>query len=200
LGDERTNFFRIRRLAVNKKHAAIVVASFVLLAATIARAAKRPLQVMPSVDLTRYAGKWYEIARLPNNFQKKCVGEVIANYTLKPDREIAVANRCREANGKIAEAKGTARRADKNKPNSILEVRFAPSFLAFLPFVWGDYQIIALGDAYSHAMVGTPDRKYLWILSRTPQLDEAIYGRLVAEAKEQGFEASRLQKTRQAGS
>ena len=185
---------------MNKKCTALAIASFVLLAATtIARAAKRPLQVVPSVDLSRYAGEWYEIARLPNRFQKKCAGEVKANYTIKANGDIDVVNRCREVNGKIAEAQGTARRADKDKPNSILEVRFAPSLLSFLPFVWGDYQIIALADDYSYSMVGTPDRKYLWILARSPQLNEETYERLIAEAKEQGFDVGRLQKTRQDG-
>ena len=179
---------------MNKKYTVLAIASFVLLSATTARGAKRPLQVVPSIDLSRYSGKWFEIVRLPNSFQKRCAGEVTAYYTIESDGEITVVNRCREMNGKIAEAKGTARRADKNKPNSILKVRFAPSLLSFLPFVWGDYQIIGLAHDYSYAMVGTPDRKYLWILARTPQLDEATYEQLVAAAKEQGFDVSRLQK------
>lgn len=185
---------------MNKEYAVLAIAWFVLFAASAtAQAAKRQLQVVPSVDLSRYSGKWFEIARLPNSFQKKCAGEVTANYTIGSDGRIEVVNRCRKVNGEITEAKGTARRADQHKPNSMLKVRFAPSFLSFLPFVWGDYQIISLADDYSHAMVGTPDRKYLWILARAPQLDTAAYEQLVGEAKEQGFDVSQLQKTRQAG-
>ena len=83
----------------------------------------------------------------------------------------------------------------KGAPPSVLEVRFAPSFLGFLPVVWGDYQVMALDDAHTHALIGTPERKYLWILARTPDLDPSTYDRLVANAKEQGFDVSRLLRT-----
>ena len=98
-----------------------------------------------------------QIARLPNRFQEKCAGEVVASYALRPDGRITVTNRCRTTGGETTEATGVARRVD-GKPPSVLEVRFAPAFLSFLPAVWGDYQVIALGADYDHAMVGTPDR------------------------------------------
>lgn len=186
---------------MNKKYALLIVTSLILLATAIARAgAKQPLQVVPSIDLSRYAGQWYEIARLPNSFEKDCAGEVTANYTVRTDGRIAVVNRCRKTNGNLLEAQGIARVADKNRPNSFLEVRFAPAVLSFLPFVWGDYQIIDLAEDYSYAMVGRNNRTDLWILSRAPQLDAASYERLVANARRQGFDLSRLQKTRQNGS
>lgn len=116
-----------------------MAAVMTLAAVTLAKAGRKdekpPLQVVPSVDLKKYAGKWYEIARLPNSFQKNCAGDVAATYTPRPDGKITVLNECREKNGKTKQAEGLARVASKNGPNTKLEVRFAPSFLSFLPFV-----------------------------------------------------------------
>jgi apolipoprotein D and lipocalin family protein len=161
---------------------------------------KPPLRVVPEVDLARYAGQWYEIARFPNRFQKRCAGEVTAQYTLQPSGKISVLNRCRLENGGQIQAEGVARVVGKGQPNSSLKVRFAPAFLSFIPQVWGDYQIIALSPDYTHALVGDPAREYLWILSRSPQMDDATYNQLVDEARAQDFDVSRLQKTRQYGS
>jgi apolipoprotein D and lipocalin family protein len=183
-----------------RKKTLIAAASLALLAGAIVHSAeKRELDVVPSIDLSRYAGQWYEIARLPNRFQKQCTGDVTANYALRSDGRIDVVNRCRKNSGDVTQAKGIARRASQKKANSILKVRFAPSYLSFLPFVWGDYQVIALAEDYSYAVVGTPDRKYLWILSRSPYLDEKIYQQLLNRAQEQGFDISRLQRTQQSG-
>ncbi len=161
-----------------------------------AREKPAPLDVVPSVDLDRYAGVWYEVARLPNRFEEKCVGDVTAEYSLKDDGGLKVVNRCRKKDGKVTEANGEARRADEDGPNSRLEVRFAPSFLSFLPFAWGDYQIMELAPDYTYAVVGAPDRKYLWVLARTPRLDEATYLRLLEAARSQGFDVSRMIRTR----
>jgi apolipoprotein D and lipocalin family protein len=161
---------------------------------------KTALRVVPSVDLDRYAGRWYEIARIPNRFQKKCAGEVIAKYTRNSDGNITVLNSCRVEDGSQIQAEGVARLAGNGQPNSVLKVRFAPAFLSFLPQVWGDYQIISLSPEYTHALVGDPGREYLWILSRSPRLDSATYDGLVAEASAQGFDTQMLQKTRQSGS
>ncbi|MEO5819828.1 MAG: lipocalin family protein [Vicinamibacteraceae bacterium] len=158
--------------------------------------APTPLRVVPTVDLARYAGTWYEVARLPNRFQEKCAGEVAALYEPRPDGRVAVTNRCRTSTGALTDAKGIARRVE-GQPPSKLQVRFAPAFLSFLPAVWGDYQIIALGDAYDHAVVGTPDRAFLWVLSRTPAMDPALYRRLLDEAKGQGFDVAKVVATRQ---
>ncbi len=157
----------------------------------------QPLKVVPSVDLARYAGTWYEVARFPNRFQQKCLGEVTASYTLLSDNEVKVVNACRVKSGQITKAEGLARRADAGGPNSKLKVRFAPSFLSWLPVVWGDYWIIDLAQDYSYAVVGSPDRKYLWVLSRTPQLAEATYEQITRRVATQGFEAARLVKTSQ---
>ena len=162
--------------------------------------AKSPLRVVPNVDLTRYAGQWYEIARFPNRYQEKCAGDVIASYTLKNDGTVAVLNRCRLKDGGEIKDEGVARVVGKGNPNSVLKVRFAPAFLSFLPQVWGDYQIISLSPDYTQALVGGPDREYLWILSRSPRIDNASYDRLAAEAAAQGFDIRRLQKTKQSQS
>jgi len=157
------------------------------------------LEVVPSVDLSRYTGKWYEIARLPNRFQKNCAGEVAADYSLIEDNQLKVVNECRQNNGQANKAEGKARLDGESGPNSKLKVRFAPAWLSWLPAVWGDYWIIDLAPDYSYSVVGTPDRKYLWILSRTPRMDEAIYQRIIGQTAAKGFDVSRLVKTRQSG-
>jgi len=154
-------------------------------------------RVVPSVDLQRYQGKWYEIARFPNRFQQQCVGNVAATYTLRKDGKITVINECKLKDGATDRAEGIARLADPKGPNSKLKVRFAPSFLSFLPFVWGDYWILDLAPDYSHVMVGDPGRKYFWILSRTPQIPETTYKQLVEKARAQGFAVDRLVRTKQ---
>ncbi len=182
----------------------LIAAAMALAAVTLAKAARKdekpPLQVVPSVDLKKYSGKWYEIARFPNSFQKDCAGDVTATYTPRPDGKITVLNECREKNGKTKRAEGLARVASKEGPNTKLEVRFAPSFLSVLPFVWGDYWMIDLAPDYSHVMVGTPDREYLWVLSRTPRMDESLYKQLLGKAAAQSFNANRMVKTEQKGS
>ena len=183
---------------MNKKVAA--AGMLILLASLLVKAEKKekaPLRTVPSIDLSRYAGVWYEIARLPNSFQDKCAGEVSAEYSLLENNRIKVVNQCRKADGQITKAEGVARLADKDGPTSQLKVRFAPSFLSFLPFVWGDYQIIELADDYTHSVVGEPARKYLWILSRTPQMDDRTFTKLTEAAAAQGFDVSKLVRTRQ---
>lgn len=151
---------------------------------------------VPSVDLKRYSGKWYEIAKLPNRFQKQCVGNTTAEYVLKSAEEIEVINSCLEKDGKTDVAKGKAKIKDKQS-NAKLEVRFAPSFLSFIPQVWGDYWIIDLEPNYQYAVVGNPDRKYLWILSRTPQMDDATYQSILRRIEKMGYEPNKLVKTPQ---
>lgn len=155
------------------------------------------LAVVDSIDLRRYAGTWYEIARLPNRFQGKCLGNVTATYTLLEDGDIMVVNRCLGENGEYTEAEGLARRANSEGSNAKLKVRFAPSFLSFLPFVWGDYWVIDLAPDYSYAVVGEPNREYLWILSRTPTMDENILSEVLRRVSAQGYDLSRLMRTKQ---
>lgn len=176
----------------------LTVSLLILMTATARAAAQPPLRVVEQVDYARYAGTWFEIARLPFRFQKQCVSDVTATYTPRPDGRITVTNRCRQSSGEIDEATGVARRVD-GRPPSVLKVRFAPAFLSFLPMVWGDYQIIALGQDYDHVVIGTPDRKYLWILARTPRIDPALYSSLVEHARSQGFDVTALVETRHTG-
>lgn len=149
---------------------------------------------VPAVDLQRYAGKWYEIARFPNSFQKKCVAKVSAEYTPRSDGDIDVINRCQVEDGNIDQAVGLAKVVPGSN-NAKLQVRFAPSWLSWLPLVWGDYWIIGLDPDYSLVTVGTPSRDYLWILSRTPTISAAQYEAAVNNATRQGFDTARLVKT-----
>ncbi len=154
------------------------------------------LTVVPSVDLQKYSGRWYELARLPNRFQNDCIGDVSATYTLDGD-EFIVVNRCRKENGDITEAKGRARRSSEVEPNSKLKVRFAPAFLSFLPFVWGNYWVIDLAPDYSYAVVGEPKREYLWILARTKTLDEVTMKEILGRVKAMGYDVKNLIFTKQ---
>ncbi|MDY7546064.1 lipocalin family protein [Glaciimonas sp. CA11.2] len=154
---------------------------------------------VPSIDLNRYAGKWYEIARFPNRFQKSCAGNVTAEYRTRVDGRIDVINRCQKNDGSVDEAIGVARLADSSgsATNSKLKVRFAPAWLSWLPFVWGDYWVLDLAPDYSYAVVGEPGRNYLWILSRSPSLPESSYQAAIQKVARQGFDVSQLVKTKQ---
>lgn len=161
-------------------------------------AQERPgLTVVPSVDLQRYAGMWYEIARLPNRFQEDCASDVTAVYTLLDDGTIKVTNRCKKQDGEFMQAEGLARPADDQSPNTKLKVRFAPAFLSFLPFVWGDYWIIDLAADYSYAVIGEPSREYLWILSRSAAPPSDTLRRILDRLAVHGYEPGNLIMTKQ---
>jgi apolipoprotein D and lipocalin family protein len=155
------------------------------------------VEAVPSVDLARYAGRWYEIARLPNRFQAKCTCCVTATYTILPDGRVSVVNECRTVDGALTRAEGVARLADPGGPASRLKVRFAPAFLSFLSIVWGDYWVLDLPDDYSHALVGSPDRKYLWVLAREAALPDETWARVVEVARRQGYDVGRMVRTPQ---
>jgi apolipoprotein D and lipocalin family protein len=148
------------------------------------------VRTVPAVDLDRYAGRWYEVSRLPNWFERKCIGEVTATYSRRPDGDIDVVNRCQTSGG-ISEAHGVARVVD-TASRAKLKVRFAPAALSFLPFVWGDYWVVGLAPDYSWAVVGSPDRKYLWVLSRTPALSASAMSDAKAVARDNGFDVAAL--------
>ena len=176
----------------------LLLAGIILVGGTIAALAKsdKDLQTVSAVDLNKYVGKWYEVAKYPNRFQKKCVGETSANYTRKNNGRIEVLNSCRDKNGKMTTATGEAKIIDSTT-NAKLKVRFAPSFISFLPFVWGDYWVIDLEPNYQYAVIGTPSRDYLWILSRTPEIDSTTYEGILQRIKAKGFDPNRLEKTKQ---
>lgn len=153
-----------------------------------ARAESGPeLRTVSSVDLKRYVGRWYEIARYPNRFQRKCVGDTSAVYVLRPDGKIGVINSCRKADGTFSTSRGTAKVVDKST-NARLKVTF------FWPFS-GNYWIIGLDPEYRYAIVGVPDRKYLWILSRTPTLDSTLYQQAIGQIKAADYDPARLIRT-----
>ena len=158
-----------------------------------------PVRTVDAVDLDRYLGDWVEIARLPNRFQRTCAGDVRASYARRSDGRIDVVNRCRASDGRVIEARGVARIVDA-RTSAKLEVRFAPAVLSFLPFVWGDYWILGLADDYSWAVVGSPDRAYLWILSRAPTLEPARLDAARSAARVNGFDIDRLVTTRHTSS
>lgn len=147
-----------------------------------------PLATVERVDLARYAGDWYEVARLPNRFQADCAADVMARYRLRGDA-LSVLNRCRQATGEVISAEGRAK-VVPNSGNARLRVSF------FWPF-YGDYYVLALAPDYQWALVGAPDRDYLWMLSRTPELPEATFIALVQKAQSLGFHTEALQKTAQ---
>jgi apolipoprotein D and lipocalin family protein len=141
-----------------------------------------PLQTVEKVDLNRYLGKWYEVARLPNRFQEGCAGST-AEYALQEDGDISVINSCRkEQDGRVVQVTGRAWVVDTTS-NAQLKVSF------FWPFR-GDYWIIELGKEYEYAVVGTPNRKFLWILSRTPSMDDGLYAEILQRVEKQGFNSS----------
>lgn len=149
-----------------------------------------PPIVVEYVDLNRYAGTWYEIARYQHKFQEECVGSR-ATYTLREDGKISVLNECydKSFDGKLRSAKGKAWVVDK-KTNAKLKVSF------FWPFS-GDYWIIDLNKDYSYAVIGHPERKYLWILSRTPEMQEDVYQGILTRLRDQQYDTSKLIRTRQ---
>jgi apolipoprotein D and lipocalin family protein len=159
-------------------------------------AAAKPLATIASLDVPRYMGTWYEIAKFPNRFQRKCTGFTKATYSALADGTLQVVNRCRTDKGETDEAIGAARQVG-GPTSPKLKVRFAPAFLSFLPMVWGDYWVIDLDPGYQLAAVSEEKREYLWILSRTPKVDKQSYDALVARLAAQGLDVSKLEVTKQ---
>lgn len=138
------------------------------------------------VDVVRYMGTWHEIARLPMSHQDDCARDVQAVYTLNKDKTVAISNSCRRIDGGLMKAEGLAQLADDT--GSKLRVTFLPTGLRWLPFGQAQYWILRLDDDYQTALVGTPNRKYLWLLSRTPQIDPEVYESYLQTAREQGYD------------
>lgn len=151
-----------------------------------------PLETVPKVELSRYLGTWYEVAKFPQWFQENCTGTT-ATYERRDDGDVDVTNRCHlgALDGEIDVANGLARVVDESS-NAKLEVSF------FRPF-WGDYWIIDLAPDYSYAVVGSPGRDYLWILSRTPTMAPDVYDGILARLRAQKYPLDRLERTLQPG-
>lgn len=166
-------------------------------ACAFAQSETTALRAIDRLDVQRYLGRWYEIARYPNKFQSQCVSDASADYALQPDGRISVLNQCRMPNGEWSRARGVARQIGA-ADSARLKVRFAPEWLSLLPWVWGDYWIIDLDASYGLVAVSEPSRQYLWILSRTPQVPEASYASLLQRLATHGLDTQRLQRTSQA--
>ncbi len=181
-----------------RKIAGLLFSLSVLVVPGVHAADAQPLQAIPSLDVPRYMGRWYEIAKFPNRFQKQCAGDTTAEYQPLEGQQVRVINRCRRADGQVDEAIGLARQVD-GAASAKLKVRFAPRWLSFLPMVWGDYWVVDLDRDYQLAAVSEPKREYLWILSRTPQVAPERYDALLQRLRAMGLDTGKLEPTVQAG-
>jgi apolipoprotein D and lipocalin family protein len=179
-------------------HLALAILCFTL-GACAGVVSKGDPSTVTSVDLSRYVGTWYEIARLPMWFQRHCVDSK-AIYSSRPDGLVGVHNECVTESGRVEQAEGVATVVDP-KTNARLRVVFDNWFARlFGSSREGNYWILDLDPEYRTAMVGTPDRRYLWILSRIPQLEDSTYQRLVERARQLGYPVSDLITARRAAS
>jgi apolipoprotein D and lipocalin family protein len=142
-----------------------------------------PLETAQNVDLQKYLGKWYEVARLPFREESGCTNTT-ATYSQNDDGSLTVYNKCLKADGEMEDVAGKAEVVDKTT-NAKLKVTF------FWPFD-GDYWILYVDENYQHALVGTPSREYLWLLSRTPKMDDIVKNQLVEIAQSRGFDTTKL--------
>ena len=152
---------------------------------------------VPSVEFTRYLGRWYEICRLPLKWEDETATDITAHYSLDDAGKVQVDNRCFDAEGKPSRAVGQARPVDGT--NSRLKVTFLPEYLRWIPFTDGNYWILKIDPQYRVALVGGPDRKNLWVLSRERILDVTTRQEYLAEAVRQGFDLAKLITPRHTG-
>jgi apolipoprotein D and lipocalin family protein len=161
-------------------------------------AASGPLQTVASVDWGRYMGTWHEVAKYPNWFQRQCVADTSATYSLQADGTVQVRNRCRRDDGRMDEALGVARRVGgESSPKA--QVRFAPDWLSWLPVVWGTYWVVALDQDYQWVVVSEPGREYLWVLARTPTLAPPVMAQVETVLRQNGFDLARLERSASSG-
>lgn len=159
--------------------------------ATASGAGLAPLATIARLDLPRYMGRWYELARYPNRFQRDCSAAATADYTLLPTGNVQVVNQCPQPGGKVDQAIGEARRVGP-EGSPTLQVRFAPAWLSFLPQVWGAYWVVELDPDYQLAVVSEPTREFLWVLSRQPTLPAMQWSALDDRLRALGFDPARL--------
>jgi len=161
-----------------------VIAFGIVTFATAGPSAQPPIQSVGMVDQSRWMGRWYQIARLPNRFQKGCTG-AYTDFSLRDDGQINVVNSCRnEKDGSLRQEKGHAWVIEPTS-NARIKVSF------FWPFR-SEYWVIGLGKEYEYTVVGSPNRKYLWVLSRTPTMSDDLYADIMKEVERQGFDISKV--------
>ena len=181
------------------KLAKIAVGGVVLIGlgmATMAYAKNKPLHTVEKVELDKYLGVWYEVARKPMYFQNKCDRDVSATYTLNENGNIGVDNRCYTKDGQLNQSIGEA--FIQNAPfNTKLKVSFLPESVRWLPVGRGDYWVLKIDDAYQTVLVGEPRRRYLWVLSRSAQPDQAIVKEYLDYAQSIGYDIGDVIHTKQ---
>lgn len=151
------------------------------------------VKTMDHVDLNRYLGRWYEIALLPNWFERKCLSGATADYSLLENGMIQVINRCQTAQG-LSEAKGVAWVVN-HQSNAKLKVSFVP-FAKYFKWFGGNYWILYVDSDYQFAVVGDPSLKYLWLLSREENVSESVYRKFLDVAHENGFSTDKMIRRR----
>jgi len=155
------------------------------------------VQDVDRLDLERYLGLWFEVGRLPLRFEDDEARDVTAEYSLNDEGTVQVDNRCLNAQGEPTQALGEAK-PDPDHP-ARLQVSFLPSALRWIPFTRADYWVLKIDDSYRHALVGTPDRKHLWLLSRDPRIDPEVEADYLAAAEGQGFDLTEWIRPAQSG-
>lgn len=149
------------------------------------------------VELERYLGTWFEICRLPLKWEDAEAQDITATYSVEADGKLRVENRCIDKNGEPDRAVGVA--IPQDTTNAKLKVSFLPQYLRWVPFTEGDYWVLAIAPDYSVALVGTPDRKHLWLLARDASPSSDIVDNYLAVARAQGFDLDSLITPRQSG-
>lgn len=181
---------------------ATITGMALLMSSAYAQVSATAAQINPSaepkavdaIDVQKYAGRWYEVSRLPMYFQRNCVSDVQAKYSLNADKTIRVKNQCMNKEGELDVSEGVA--YPQNDGNSQLKVSFLPKGLRWVPFSRGDYWVLRVDEDYQVALVGGPSHRYLWLLSRTPDMDEAVIEDYLNTAKAQGYDLSELIRTK----
>ena len=176
------------------------VGAWVAWAALSVATAAPPVRSVEQLDMQRYSGMWYELARLPNSLQANCVADVTATYRLLDDGSLQVIQRCREAGQGFSVAAGRAVTTDGDPSGARLKLSFLPTWLQWLPTSHDEHWIVMIDDDYRYAVVSQPSRERLWILARTPTLDPVTFDSIIARLRAQKYPVGRLVPTPQRAS
>ncbi len=174
---------------------ASAAAAAALVAIGVATAAP-PVQSVQQLDALRYAGTWFEVARVPNSLQARCVGDATTTYTPQRDGTLRVIQRCRDADAKWVVATARAVGIDGDRSGARLKLSYLPEWLDWLPASRAHW-VVMLDAEYQYAVVSDPSREHLWILSRSPELDASTYDRIVARLRNERYPVDQLIPTPQ---